>query len=214
MTNTDKDNLEHIPRQIAALGKSVTVAPNSTIFQQGELCQNYLLVIKGVVKVFTRAENGREILLYKVQQGESCTLTTSCLLANNSYPAEGVTQTQVEALMIPAADFNRQLNNCASFRAFVFTSLGQRLRDVISLVESVSFARVDIRLANWICAATKDTQKISATHQQIATELGTSREVISRQLKNFARNGWLVPGRGYIEIIALDQISRYAETCS
>ena len=118
--------------------KKISLPAKSIIFYQGTRCENYLLVTKGTVKVFTRAINGREIMLYRVNKGQSCMLTTSCVLANNNYPAEGVTETDIEALMIPLNEFNKGLAQSPSFREFVFNTYGDRLRDVISLIGDVA----------------------------------------------------------------------------
>lgn len=197
---------------ILATATPMTIAANSTIFRQGDSCRHYLLIKSGRVKVFTRAENGREILLYRVGQGESCTLTTSCLLADNKYPAEGVTEIDTQAWLISKQDFNQQLHHNADFRQLVFDSYGQRLRDVISLVEQVSFGRIDIRLAKLLVQRANRQQTLVITHQQIATELGTAREVISRQLKDFEHHAWLTLQRGTITLTSLDALCQLAQS--
>ena len=200
--NTITDN---IGRKIIDSAKRVSLPANATVFYQGTNCENYLLVIQGVVKVFTRAINGREIVLYRVNEGQSCTLTTTCLLANNNYPAEGITETEVEALVIPLSEFNLGLAQSASFREFVFNTYGKRLCDVISLVGEVSFNRIDIRLAKQLIIHVDSNNTLTMTHQQLATELGTAREVVSRQLKTFETKGYLSLNRGKIEL--LDKIA-------
>ncbi len=117
---------DNIGREIIDSAKQVSLPANTTVFYQGASCENYLLVIQGEVKVFTRAENGREIVLYRVSKGQSCTLTTTCLLANDNYPAEGITESVVTALAIPLKEFNRGLAQSASFREFVFNSYSKR----------------------------------------------------------------------------------------
>ena len=97
---------DSIGQKIISNAKKVSLPASSIVFYQGASCENYLLLTKGVIKVFTRAINGREILLYRVNKGQSCMLTTTCLLANNDYPAEGVTETDIEALMISLTEFN------------------------------------------------------------------------------------------------------------
>lgn len=205
ITKQDDDLLA----EIAPFAKKVTVPTNTTLFRQGDDCLNYLLVASGTVRVFTRAENGREIMLYRVQHGESCTLTTSCLLADNKYPAEAVSETEVCAYMISAQHFNEELNKSSNFRKFVFDTYSKRLRDVIALVEQVSFGRIDIRLAKYLLQYNQQPQ-IMATHQEIATELGTAREVVSRQLKDFERQQWLALSRGRITLLNTDALRKLA----
>ncbi len=203
---------DNIGRYIIDSAKRVTLPADTTVFYQGANCENYLLIIQGVVKVFTRAENGREIVLYRVNKGQSCTLTTTCLLAHDSYPAEGVTENEVTALIIPLKDFNRGLAQSTSFREFVFNSYSKRLSDVITLVGEVSFNRIDIRLAKQLLSHADNQHKLSMTHQELATELGTAREVISRQLKAFEGNHLLSLHRGKIQLDDLSAIEKLANT--
>ncbi len=151
-------------------------------------------------------------MLYRVAQGQSCTLTTSCLLANNTYPAEGITETNIEALVIPINEFNQGLANSTSFRQFVFKTYAERLCEVISLVNEVSFNRLDIRLAKQLLTQADDQGKINKTHQELATELGSAREVISRQLKVFADKHWLHISRGKIALIAEAELESLANS--
>jgi len=190
--------------------KKVNLPANTTIFYQGSQCDNYLLVTKGVVKVFTRSESGREIVLYRVKKEQSCTLTTTCLLANNHYPAEGVSESNVEALIIPSNMFNLGLAQSASFREFVFNTYAKRLCDVISLVGEVSFNRIDVRLAKQLVGSNSDL--LATTHQCLATELGTAREVVSRQLKSFEDKKLIVLSRGKIQLLDRAQLNKLAST--
>jgi CRP/FNR family transcriptional regulator len=199
-------------RQILSQARRLSLPAGRPLFRQGDACENYLLVIDGSVKVFSRAENGREILLYRVQQQQSCTLTTACLLANNRYPAESITETQVNALMIGAADFNRGLQASADFRQLVFDAYAQKLTDIISLVEQISFGRIDIRLARALLQHVVGDMVIHITHHSLAAELGTAREVVSRQLKEFEHRNWLKLQRGSIEILDSSALEELAQT--
>jgi CRP/FNR family transcriptional regulator, anaerobic regulatory protein len=199
-------------RKVVDQAQEITVPANTTVFRQGDSSDNYLLVIKGSVKVFTRAENGREIVLYRVQNNESCTLTTSCLLSSNKYPAEGITETEVKALMIPVDAFNNGLQNSNDFRRFVFDAYGKRISDIITLVEEISFGRIDIRLAKNLLQHIVGDMTIHITHQSLATELGSAREVISRQLKEFENKGWVELHRGSIEIKSSHELEKLSQT--
>ncbi len=199
-------------RQALSQAKEITVPANTTLFRHGDRCENYLLVLEGSVKVFTRAENGREIVLYRVNSGESCTLTTSCLFSHNSYPAEGLAETQVKALAIPNPAFNEGLQHSSDFRNMVFDAYSQRLTDIITLVENISFGRIDIRLARALMQHIVGDMTIHITHQTLATELGSAREVISRQLKEFEHRGWVKLHRGSIEILNSSELEQLAQT--
>jgi len=176
----------------------ITVPKNTTVFSQGDACKNYLIVLDGKLKVFTRAENGREIVLYRLNSGDSCVLTTSCLFSHKNYPAEGETETLVKALAIPASKFEAALQKSSSFRALVFSAFSSHLSDMIVLVEEVAFGKLDVRLAKHLLAQRDDNDTLTATHQNIATELGSAREVISRQLKELESRGLVEVNRGKI----------------
>ncbi len=189
---------------------TIDMPANTTAFRQGDACSNYLLILSGGIKVMTRAENGREIVLYRLGSGDSCVLTTSCLFGNARYPAEGISETDVTALAIPAAKFNHAVQHSRPFREFVFSSFSSHLGSLIALVEEITFGKLDIRLARHLISATNDGAVLTTTHQQLATELGSAREVISRLLKDFESRGWLKLSRGSIEILDRESLQQLA----
>jgi CRP/FNR family transcriptional regulator len=193
-------------QNILELSQQITIPSETILFHQGDACQNYLLIISGSVKVFTRAENGREIVLYHILSGGSCVLTTSCIMSSDHYPAEGITETDIIALAIPKIVFEQFLAESSHFRHLVFTSYGERLTKLISLVEEISFSKLDIRLAKFLLVNGSVNTPIRTTHQILATELGSAREVISRQLKEFENRGWVLLSRGKIEITNHDAL--------
>jgi len=190
----------------------ISLQGNKTVFHQGDSCENYLIILDGKVKVFTRAENGREILLYRLFTGDSCVLTTSCLIGNKNYPAEGKTETPVTALAIPVSQFNRALQQSATFREMVFSAFSSHLSELITLVEEVAFGKVDVRLAKHLLSQCDDEKILTSTHQNIATELGSAREVISRQLKELESKGQIKISRGNIKILDTDALHALADS--
>lgn len=146
------------------------------------------------------AESGREIVLYRVDAGETCVLTTACLLAHEAYSAEGITESQVRAVTISARTFHELLGRSTVLREFVFRSYGSRISDLMLLVEEVAFKRIDLRLARFLADRADAGGNLGATHQAIAVELGTAREVVSRQLKEFERQGLVALSRGRISV--------------
>ena len=174
---------------------------NQPAFHDGAQCESYLLVVEGSVRVQAHGKNGRDIVLYRVNSGQPCILTTSCLLAGDNYPAEGVTETEVTAIALPAGVFYRGVNESDAFRRFVFRNYGQRLAALIERLEEVAFDRIETRLAQALLAKRHQGGPILATHQDLASELGTAREVVSRELKRFQTNGWVRLGRGSLEIL-------------
>ena len=189
----------------------IRLPADATAFELGGACENYLLVTHGTVRVQQAAANGREIILYRVNPGESCVLTTSCLMANNRYPAEGITETDVEALVIPAQTFHRAMEHSPGFRTFVMDGYGQRLADLMSVIENIAFRRMDCRLAEKLLQFSTEQEDISITHQSLAIELGSAREVISRLLKEFERKGWIRLSRGMISVIDASSLKQLSD---
>lgn len=185
---------------LTAAARVVTLPAGTAAFQDGAACTHYVLVMEGSVRVQKVSESGREIVLYRVEAGQSCVLTTNCLLARTDYTAEGIAETPVKAMLVPATTFRHLLNQSEAFRDFVFSAYAIRIAELLLLIEEVAFGRMDMRLAAWLCQHGQADGQIHATHQDLATELGTAREVISRQLKDFERRGWVVLHRGRVEI--------------
>ena len=192
-------NKQNLP--LTQFSQQIVIPAKNTLFKKSDPCKNFLLVLSGSIKVFSRHENGKEIVLYHIQKGESCVLTTSCILGNDSYPAEGITETDVVAFAIPIAVFFDFLASSDTFRQFVFSSYGQRISSLISLVNTITFSSLEDRLANYLLKNISNSSSLLLTHQEIATELGSAREVISRQLKEFELHGWIRLSRGKIEVI-------------
>ena len=192
--------------------QTVAVPAGQTVFHQGDACEQYLVVLQGCVRVQALSEAGREIVLYRVRDHESCVITTSCLLGHESYPAEGVTEVETRALVIPRPVFDQALEQSAGFRHFVFQNQGARLSDLIRRVEEVAFGRMDAKLARLLLDwAGEHDGRVELTHQQLATELGTAREVVSRQLKQFEKKGWILGGRGLLAIADRAALAALAE---
>ena len=196
-----KDAINSNNEHIIEYSKQVVLPANTTLFHAGDSCLNYVLVISGSIKVFTRSENGKELVLYHINRGNSCILTTSCLLSTEKYPAEAITETDVVALSIPAKAFNQFLNQSASFRQLIFDTYSKKISVLIALINSISFSRLDLRIAHFLLENSSVNTPLIITHQSLATELGSAREVVSRQLKVFENNGWVKLSRGKIEIL-------------
>ena len=183
--------IEDAARQrLAREAHGLTVPAGQRVFSPGQPCGAFLVVRRGAVRVSTVTETGRELMLYRVGPGETCVLTTASLLSATDYDAEGVAEAETEALVVPKALFEELLAGSAAFRKFVFSSYGERLRDLIALVQEVSQRQVDRRLARLLLERSA-AGPIAATHQEIAAELGTAREVVSRLLKQFEVEGLL-----------------------
>lgn len=186
--------------------RSVSLRGGQGVFQPGQACSAFIVVTSGSVKVSTVTDSGRELLLYRVGPGQTCVLTTACLLSDASYDAEGTAETDTEGLAIPRAMFEELLALSPAFRRFVFSSYGVRLRDLIGLVQDVSQRQVDRRLARFL--AERGPADIVMSHQEIAAEIGTAREVVSRLLKQFAGEGLVSLQRRRIVVTAPERLAR------
>lgn len=187
----------------------LTVPAGTVVFGPGK-SPEHLLLLDGRVRVQQTSEEGREIVLYRVAAGESCVMTTACLLAHEDYSAEGIAETDVRAAAIPRALFDDLASRSVEFRTFIFTAYARRMSDLFMVIEEIAFQRLDIRLAQKLIELARDTGQIRATHQQLAAELGTAREVISRQLGEFQRRGWIGQARGVVDLLDAAAIGRLA----
>ena len=189
----------------------VTLPDGHHVFGPGQSPENFLLLIDGTIRVQQVSESGREIVLYRVTAGESCALTTSCLIGHEEYPAEGIAETPARAVVIPRALFDELIASSREFRRFVFTAFSRRVTNLFRIIEEVAFARIDVRLAQRLLQKAADHDHVTATHQEFASELGSAREVISRQLQEFQRHGWIKASRGEIRIVDRKAVARLVQ---
>jgi CRP/FNR family transcriptional regulator, anaerobic regulatory protein len=196
--------------ELAARSRTVALPAGAHAFDPGQRAQNMLLLLSGSVRVQQISETGREVFLYRVGAGESCVLTTACMLADEDYSAEGIAEMDVEAVIIPRAVFDDLVGRSPLFRSFVFHAYARRIADLFGLIDDIVFQRMDVRLAARLLEM-ESGGLIVATHQAIAVELGTAREVVSRTLGEFQRRGWVETARGEIRITGragLDRLAR------
>jgi len=200
-------DLNESEQQRLSQHSSVLSVPKGTVvFTPGDKPDSLLLLLDGVVRVQQLSKDGREIVLYRVRAGESCVLTTACLLAFEEYSAEGIAETEVEAATIPVALFDELISGSKNFRQFVFSTYSQRITELMHVIEDVAFHRIDVRLADKLLALSGGDQKIKITHQELSKELGSAREVVSRQLSEFQRRQWISQSRGAIELLDIDSL--------
>lgn len=185
---------------LRASGSRVTVPRGTVLFRAGDRCHTFLMVLDGSVRVQMTAENGREIVLYRVARGETCIVTTACLLTRTDYGAEAMAESDLDAVALAAGPFHDLVARSAVFRDFVFASFGTRLTGMMMLVEEVAFGRIDLRLARFLVDHRDAGGGLDTTHQALAVELGTAREVVSRQLKEFERRGLVALSRGRVDV--------------
>lgn len=185
---------------LLAAARSRRLPAGAVAFDPDGTPDAFMLITEGRVRVRQLADNGREIVLYRVGGGESCVLTTACLLAHAAYHAEGIAETEVRLVAVPRVLFDRLMAESAVFRDFVLSTYASRMVELMLLVEELAFTTVSQRLAQRLLELAGDGGTIEATHQDLAVELGSAREVISRQLKEFERRGWVAGERGRVHL--------------
>lgn len=177
------------------------------LFDLDSPCSLFVFLYAGSLRVVKPALSGREILLYRLEPGDSCVLTASCLLGRSHYPARGIVERDLVAYALAAPLFNRLLDGSTPFRALVFTHFADRIADLMQLVEEIAFGQMDQRLAAYLV---ERAPLVEATHQQIADELGTVREVVSRRLKQLEQRGLVRLQRGQMRIDDVERLRRIA----
>lgn len=192
---------------LLASAHAMTFPAGTILFDENQPCQGFPLLLSGSLRVIKSSANGRELQLYRVMPGESCILTSSCLLGDTPYQARGIVEESLEMIMLPASVFHVLLGKHDAFRRYVFRLFTERLTDMMQLVTAVAFQKLDQRLAALLIAK---TGPINLTHQAIADELGSAREIVSRLLKGFAEQGWVKLGREQITLTDIAALKKFA----
>ena len=201
LPETEKSNL-------AATATLMQLPAGTVVFDENQPCQGFPLLLSGTIHVIKAAANGRELQLYSVNPGESCILTSSCLLGHTRYQARGVAKQISELVVLPPALFRKLLSVYEPFRDYIFSLFSERLTDLMQLVSAVAFQKLDQRLAALLV---QKSSPVHITHQALADELGSAREIVSRLLKGFSEQGWVRLGREQIEITDLASLKRLSE---
>lgn len=179
------------------------------IFVEGDQVDGIALMMSGVVRVYKLGETGREITLYRFGEGESCVITANAILNQQDFPAIAQVEKDAEAVMIPAEVFSDWIRKYDAWREFVFNLVSNRLVSVMEIVDEVAFQRMDRRVASFLLDRSKLQNPITITHQEIANEIGSSREVISRLLEDFSNRGLVRLSRGEINILENEGLKTY-----
>ena len=188
-------------------GQTLRVPAGSVLFDAGQPCRGFPLVLEGSVRVAKRSQSGREIVLYRVEPGQACILSGGCLLGHSDYSVRGVAEEDVTVLSIPPELFQGLMIDSEPFRRFVFGMYAERLAEVMELVDEVAFRRLDQRLAQLLV---RRGPVLEATHQKLADELGSVREIVSRLLRGFEERGWIRLERERITLLALKPLAALA----
>lgn len=205
------DLSEPLRRDVEARAVPVECRDGATLFTEGQHCGGLPLVLQGAVRVFKRSEAGREVVLYRVAPGETCILTSSCLLGGSDYSAEGVAEGALRLAIVPPDLFQRMIAESPAFRHFLFSVLSGRLADLMANVERLAFHRLDRRIAEFLVErADAGHVCVAMTHQRIADEIGSVREMVTRTLGQLAEQGLVELSRAGVRIADLDGLRRLA----
>jgi CRP/FNR family transcriptional regulator, anaerobic regulatory protein len=178
------------------------IPANKIISVEGDACNYFSFLLKGVIRVYKVGSSGREITLYRINEGGSCILTASCILSHKSFPAIAVTELDSEVLSLPANLFKDWVSKYPVWQEYVFNLVSERLSDVITTVEEIAFKSVDTRIAEKLLHLLSEKGNLlELTHNELARDIGTSREVVSRILKDFEARGVIQISRGSIKVL-------------
>jgi CRP/FNR family transcriptional regulator len=183
--------------RVMAQTQTITVPGGTVVFDEHQACQGFPFVISGDIRVLKPSASGRELPLYRVLPGESCIITSSCLLGHTPYNARGIAEGETTLALMPRGLFDELLAE-PTFRDFIFHLLSERVAELMQIIEEVAFQKLDQRLAGLLLGKGR---LVHATHQQLADELGSVREMVSRLLKGFAEQGLVRLSREQVEIL-------------
>lgn len=189
-----------LKREFISSNKRITVPPGQNIIWEGQECRHLAILDTGMVRVYKVGENGREITLYRFGPGESCILTVSCIVSENTFPAIACAENEVSAYLVPSNIVRKWIDDYPEWREYVLRFLAKRISGVINKVEDIAFRRMDSRIADLLLKRAAVSPILKITHQEIASELGSVREVISRILKEFEQKEIITLQRGLIQI--------------
>ena len=182
--------------------KNMVVGSKTILFSGTAPCDNFMLILKGTIRIYQTAPDGREMTLYRVEAGDLCILSLNSMLQKRSFNAIAQTESDVSALVLSSDDFRHVMNVSEIFRNYVLSTMTERLCEAMYLIQDTAFNHLNMRLACMLGSLFERSQGsiLQITHQELAHELGTTREVVSRILKEFERQNCVNLSRGKIEL--------------
>ncbi len=187
------------------------VPTGTVLFSPGDAVKGYVIMLQGRVSVSLTGASGREMLLYAVTRGQSCIQSTLGLMGGEDYTAEAITEEDSRVVLLPKPLFLRLLDDSPSFRTLVFAAFAGRMQTMMHLLERIAFQRVECRLAAHLLDRAQPCGQLTATHQELATAVGSAREVISRRLDAWSRHGWVKTTRGKVQITDMDALKSLSD---
>ena len=178
----------------------LAIPRGTVLFSPGQDCSGFVVVHAGTVRVSLTAENGREIILYRVRPGDVCLQTFGCLIKREPYAAEGRAETDLSLEIVPVAEFEQRIAEDQAFRQQLFRAVAARFADLEQLVEDVALTGLTARLARQLLRRQDAAGMVHATHEDLAAEIGSGRAAVSRALASFARSGLIELARGTVRL--------------
>lgn len=178
-----------------------TIPKGERIFDEGDLCGGVPFIIKGTVRVSKVGKTGKEMNIYRVAKGDTCILTVTCVLSNSPYPLTAVAEEDVETVIVPYDTFKQLMNTNFPFQEYIYKLIITRFQELLTLIDEIIFHSTDERIMRFLVKhTTEDGDVIETTHDKMAIEIGTAREVVSRFLKELERKDWVNLSRGKIVV--------------
>ncbi len=189
--------------EITKVGTLRTIKEGVHLMDVGQYVKSIPLIVEGRLKIFREDEEGNELFLYYLHHGEACAISLVCTINDKISQVRAVAMEETTIITIPIENMDRFMMNYRSWYQFVVHTYGMRLNEMLHTIDSIAFMKMDERLLAYLekTAEVSGSQTINDTHQNIATELNTSREVISRLLKQMERKGLVKLSRNHIEVL-------------
>lgn len=178
------------------------------LFRVDDVCHGFIALRSGALRVGLTSAAGRELVLYRVRPGEICLQTFTCLARHGAYAAEGIAETDIDAVLIPPRAFDRLMAEDPAFRSTVLTSVASRFMDLEAMVETLAFTGLPARLAGALLTHSADSGLVRMTHEELAAEIGSAREAVSRQLAAFVHADLVSLRRGQITLDDIPGLKR------
>ena len=188
--------------QILETASLQNFSKETRFYHQGDRCPGIPFFLDGEVRVYKTGSSGREITLYEILPGETCILNAACILGSQQYPADAVALRDGMMLYLPEKVFHELMADHPMMRSFIFSLFSRRFHEIIELIEEVTFGKLDMRLEDYLIEKAENN-RLETTHQVIANDLGTSREVVSRLLKDLERRGKIALSRNRVQLLDL-----------
>lgn len=184
----------------ASSAAAVSVPRGHVIFSPGDPCDHWFMGLKGSVRVVQNTSSGREIVVCRLFPGKTCIVTAIGIMARDPHTTRAIADTDVTAIALSAPAFRDLIMRSEGFREFVFSAYNTEILGLMSTIEDVTCGRIDSRLATVLLEHRSDDEVFYGTHEDLAAELGTAREVVTRQLKTFEQRGWVRTQRGSVAL--------------